>query len=153
MRNLEHQDFGFAPENRIDMNINPPLPTYSQEHLQALYRSIQDRLGQLPNVQSVSLALYSPLNHDNWGEMIAVEGKGEPSTDMRNNSSWDRISQNYFATMGQTIVRGRDFHPTIRVPVGWQSSTKPLRSGTSTAKIRWANISGWTPRNTRSSSK
>ncbi len=112
LQRLEHQDLGFASENRIEVNINPPLPSYTQEHLQALYRAVQERLGQLPNVQSVSLALYSPLNHDNWGEMVAVEGKAQVSTDMRDNVSWDRVSENYFSTMGQTILRGRDFHPS-----------------------------------------
>ncbi len=74
LRNLEHQDLGFASQNRISVAINPPLPTYTPERLDALYREIEDRLVQLPNVQKASLALYSPLAGENWGEMVAVEG-------------------------------------------------------------------------------
>ena len=112
LRNLEHQDFGFATANRVTVDINPPLPSYTQEHLDALYRAIGDRLRQLPNVQSVSLALYSPLDFDNWGEYVAVEGKGDPKPGDESESSWDRVSHNYFSTMGQSIVRGREFDET-----------------------------------------
>ena len=51
LRNLEHQDLGFATQNRISVAINPPLPSYTPERLDALYREIEDRLVQLPNVQ------------------------------------------------------------------------------------------------------
>ena len=109
LRNLEHQDFGFATTNRVTVDINPPLPSYTPERLDALYRAIEDRLQQLPNVQSVSLALYSPLSFDNWGEFVAVEGKGDPKPSEESGSSWDRVSRQYFSTIGQSIVRGRDF--------------------------------------------
>jgi len=109
LRNLEHQDFGFEVPNRVLVEMNSPMPSYSQEHLQALYRAVEDRLLQLPNVDSVSLALYSPLSFDNWGEFIAVEGKGDPKPSDESGSSWDRVSHSYFSTIGQRIVRGRDF--------------------------------------------
>ena len=109
LRNLEHQDFGFTTANRVLVEMNPPLPGYTPERLDALYRAIEDRLLQLPNVQSVSLALYSPLSFDNWGEYVAVEGKGDPKPSEESNSSWDRVSHQYFSTIGQSIVRGRDF--------------------------------------------
>ena len=109
LRNLEHQDLGFVSHDRISVAINPPLPTYTPERLDALYRQIEDRLVQLPNVQKASLALYSPLAGENWGEMVAVEGRGDPKPSEENASSWDRVSRQYFSTIGQNIVRGRDF--------------------------------------------
>jgi predicted permease len=110
LRNLQHQDLGFATQNRISVTINQPLATYTPERLDALYREIEDRLAQLPNVQKVSLALYSPLSGDNWGEWVAVEGKGDPKPSEENGASWDRVSRQYFSTVGQNIVRGRDFN-------------------------------------------
>ena len=109
LRNLEHQDLGFATQNRISVWMNSPLPSYSLERLDTLYRAIEDRLAQVPNVQSVSLALYSPLSGTNWGEGIAVEGRGDPKPVPENDSSWDRVSRQYFSTIGERIVRGRDF--------------------------------------------
>ncbi|HUI85019.1 MAG TPA: ABC transporter permease [Candidatus Binatia bacterium] len=109
LRNLERQDLGFAVDHRISVAINPPLASYTPERLDALYRAIEDRLAQLPNVQSVSLALYSPMSGENWGEMVAVEGKGDPKPIDANGSSWDRVSRQYFSTIGENVVRGRDF--------------------------------------------
>ena len=48
-----------------------------------LYRAIEDRLLQLPNVQSASLALYSPLSRDNWGEYGRGRGQGRSQTERR----------------------------------------------------------------------
>ena len=109
LRNLESQDFGFDIHNRISVQINPPLDRYTPEHLDALYRAIEDGLVRLPNVQSASLAGYGPLSGNNWGELIAVEGRGDPKADMAEGVSWDRVSRQYFSTVGQRIVRGRDF--------------------------------------------
>ena len=109
LRNLEHQDLGFTTQNRISVAINPPLPSYTPERLDALYREIEDRLVQLPNVQKASLALYSPMSGNNWGEIVAVEGRGDPKPSEENASSWDRVSHQYFSTIGENIVRGRDF--------------------------------------------
>jgi predicted permease len=107
LRNLQKQDFGFLPQDRVMVSINPPSPTYTQEHLQSIYRSLQDRLHQIPGVQDVSLALYAPMEGNNWGELAAIEGKGDPS--MSDETSWDRVSSNYMNVIGQQIVRGRNF--------------------------------------------
>ena len=109
LRNLESQDFGFDVQNRISVQINPPLDSYTPEQLDALYRAIEDGLVRLPNVQSASLAAYSPLSGNNWGEMIAIEGRGDPTATQAESVSWDRVSRQYFSTVGQRIVRGRDF--------------------------------------------
>jgi len=109
LRNLESQNFGFDVQNRMSIQINPPLDSYTPEHLDALYRAIEDGLGRLPNVQSASLAAYSPLSGNNWGEFIAIEGRGEPTATQAEIVSWDRVSRQYFSIVGQRIVRGRDF--------------------------------------------
>ena len=109
LRNLEDQDFGFEVQNRISIQINPPLDSYTPEHLDALYRAIEDGLVRLPNVQSASLAAWSPLSGNNWGEFIAVEGRGDPKATESETVSWDRVSLNYFSTVGQRILRGRNF--------------------------------------------
>ncbi len=109
LRNLESQDFGFAVQNRMSIQINPPLDSYTLERLDVLYREIEDGLVRLPNVQSASLAAWSPLSGNNWGEVIAVEGRGDPKVAQPEVVSWDRVSHQYFSTVGQRIVRGRDF--------------------------------------------
>ncbi len=115
LRNLEHQNFGFATDNRVMVELNPPNASYTPERLDALYREIEDRLTQIPNVQSASLALYSPMSFDNWGEMVAIEGKGDPKPTEESQASWDRVSRQYFSTIGQKPCK-RAVISTVAIP-------------------------------------
>ena len=112
LHNLEHQVFGFETNNRINVSVNPPPVTYSQERLDALYRDLGDRLNRVPGIERSTLALYAPLT-DNWGESILVAGHPAPSIyDDNSVASWDRVSPGYFQTVGQAIIRGRGLADT-----------------------------------------
>jgi predicted permease len=61
-------------------------------------------------VKSVSYSLYSPMEGNNWGTGIYIEGQAPPSPDSDfNEASWDRISPAYFSTIGTKLVSGRTF--------------------------------------------
>ncbi len=107
MQKMEHQNFGFETENRVNLRINAPFTAYSPEKLDATYRALQERLSRIPGVQTATLAQYTPFT-DNWGELIVRQGHGTPNvTDDSNNSSWDHVGPGYLEAMGQTLVRGR----------------------------------------------
>ena len=111
LHNLEHQDFGFETNNRINVSVNPP-PVITSERLDALYRDLGERLNRVPGIERSTLALYAPLT-DNWGEFILVAGHPAPSINDDNSvASWDRVSPGYFQTVGQAIIRGRGFADT-----------------------------------------
>ena len=108
MRNLEHQNFGIQTTNRYVMHLDPAGAGYTPAKLPALYQALEQRFGALPGVQSVGLALYSTLEGNNWGEGFRVEGRPEPGpNDIP--SSWDRVSPQFFETVGQPVIRGRGF--------------------------------------------
>ncbi len=107
--NLQHQDFGLQTENRYVVHIDPAGAGYTSEKLPALYQALEQRFGALPGVQSVGLALYSALEGNNWGEGVRVEGRPEPGPNEHNGSSWDRVSPQFFETVGEPIIRGRGF--------------------------------------------
>ena len=52
------------------------------------------------------------MSGENWGEMVAIEGRGDPKMSDDYASSWDRVSRHYFTNVGQNVVRGRDFDRT-----------------------------------------
>jgi predicted permease len=106
LRNLEHMDVGFDPTNRVMIEMNQPPASYTPEHLQTLYRALQERLERIPGVERAALAMYTPYT-DNWGEGIVVEGKDPALFTDNGGSSWDRVGPGYFETIGQPILRGR----------------------------------------------
>jgi len=106
LQKMEHQDFGFETDHRVNIGVNAPFSGYSPEKLDTMYRELQNRLSHIPGVQRAALALYSPFT-DNWGEMIIREGHGVPNVSEDQGSSWDHVSPGYLEAMGQHILRGR----------------------------------------------
>jgi predicted permease len=106
--NLEHQDFGFQPKERVTVSLNSPPASYTPGRLNALYRELEARLKAMPGIEDEGLALYNPLTN-NWGEEILVEGHPPPKVGDEDGSSWDRVSTGYFAAVGQRVLRGRGF--------------------------------------------
>jgi predicted permease len=108
LNKLEHQDFGYQVQNRVEVNMNRPPATYTQPQLAALYRQMEDHLNRLPGVHGAGLALYNPLT-DNWGELIMVAGHPPAKLNEEAGASWDRVSANYLQNLGMPILRGRAF--------------------------------------------
>ena len=108
LNKLEHQDFGYQVQNRVEVSMNRLPATYTQPQLASLYRQLEDHLNHLPGVQGSGLALYNPLT-DNWGELIMVAGHPPAKLNSEQGSSWDRVSANYLQNLGMPILRGRAF--------------------------------------------
>jgi len=108
LNKLEHQNFGYQVQNRVEVSINRPPATYTQSQLASLYRQLEDHLNRLPGVQGSGLALYNPLT-DNWGELIMVAGHPPAKLNEEAGASWDRVSANYLQTLGVPVLRGRAF--------------------------------------------
>jgi predicted permease len=103
LSNLGHQPYGFQPEGRLVVQIDPQSAGYTQTRLETLYRRLDDRLSRVPGVISESLSLYTAQQADGiWGARIYLDaGKGPfPAV-------WDRVGPRYFETIGTPIVRGR----------------------------------------------
>ena len=107
LRNLEHQNFGFNPDGRYLVYINPMLSNYKQEQLIPLFRQIHDQLSAIPGVRSVSSATYAPLSGDQWGSSIRIQGKPEPGPRNDAFADWTRVTPGFFETVGAKVLAGR----------------------------------------------
>jgi predicted permease len=107
LANLENQKFGVKTENRYVLHFDPAGAGYSIDRVPALYREIQDRFSALPGVKNVGLALYSPLEGDNWGECVIQQGHPAPGPNSHCGSTWDRVSPPFLDAIGVPIVHGR----------------------------------------------
>ena len=110
LNKLEHQDFGYQVQGRVEVDINSPPATYTQPRLAALYRQLEEQLNRLPGVQGSGLAMYNPLT-DNWVELIMIAGHPSAKLNEESGASWDRVSANYLQNLGIPVLRGRAFTP------------------------------------------
>jgi predicted permease len=108
LNKLEHQDFGYQVQGRVEVDMNRPPASYTQPRLAALYRQLEEQLNRMPGVQGSGLAMYNPLT-DNWGELIMVAGHPAGQFNGESGASWDRVSANYLQNFGMPILRGRAF--------------------------------------------
>jgi predicted permease len=108
LTNLQHQHFGFETRNRYVLHIDPQMAGYQAEQADAFFRQLHDTLAAIPGIRAVTWSLYSPMEGDNWGNGVYIEGQAPPPPGSNfNNSSWDRVSAGYFENIGTKIVAGR----------------------------------------------
>jgi predicted permease len=107
LANLEHQNFGVATANRYVLQFDPEGAGYTIERLPALYKELEDRFAALPGVSNVALALYSPLQGNNWGDCVIQQGYPAPGPNSKCGATWDRVSPHFLDAVGVPVVRGR----------------------------------------------
>jgi len=107
LTNLENQNFGVVTPNRYVAHFDPQGAGYAVDKLPALYREIEDRFSSLPGVTNASLALYTPLEGDNWSDCVIQQGHPVPRRFDDCDSSWDRVDTHFLDAIGVPIVRGR----------------------------------------------
>jgi predicted permease len=108
LSNMHHRNFGFDTENRYILHIDPQMAGYSADKLEPLYRQLKENLSAIPGMQQVSFSIYSPMEGDNWGESVYIDGEPPPAPGTPNHgASWVRVSPGYFETIGTKIVEGR----------------------------------------------
>jgi predicted permease len=107
LRNLEHQDFGFAQERRFIVNVDPELAGYQAGQLTGLYQRIHDAISAVTGVTAVAISSYSPQSGDSWNDSAWVDGRPAPGPKDDLLSSFDRVTAGYFDVIGNPIIRGR----------------------------------------------
>lgn len=100
--------------NRYIIHINPQAAGYKTTEVEALYRTIEDRFHALPGVVKVGLATYTPMEENNWGSDVKIQGEPDPNKE----ASWVKGTAEYFDSVGTHVVMGRGFKPqdTLSAP-------------------------------------
>jgi predicted permease len=108
LTNMQHQKFGFDTANRYILHIDPEMAGYKPAQLEAFYRQFHIDLNAIPGIQQTSFSLYSPMEGDNWGESVYIDGEPPPAPGTHDHgASWVRVSPGYFDTIGTKVVDGR----------------------------------------------
>ncbi len=103
LKKLEGTDLKLDARNRSIVHINPQTAGYTQIQLEALYRTMEERFHALPGVVKVGLASYTPMedNNNGWG----VQVQGQPFLNV--GASVIRANPEYFDSVGTKVVMGR----------------------------------------------
>jgi predicted permease len=109
LANARRMDLGFEPQGRLAVAADAGMAGYRPEQSRALYEEAMRRLSALPGVVSVSSTAMLPLSGGYLGDgYIWPEGDMEPSDAGRPLVYFDRVGPAYFATMGATLLEGRE---------------------------------------------
>jgi macrolide transport system ATP-binding/permease protein len=103
LNKLESTDLKLDAKNRYIVHINPQAAGYSQPQLEALYRTMEERFHALPGVMKVGIASYTPMEDNNNGWSVQVQGQ----PNLHVGASDIRVSAEYFDSVGTRVVMGR----------------------------------------------
>jgi predicted permease len=114
LNKAENVDMKLDTTNRYIAHINPQAAGYKNTEVEPLYQTIVDRFHDIPGVLKVGLATYTPMEQNNWGSGVKVQG--EP--DLNKGASWVKGTPEYFDSVGTRVVMGRGFLPqdTLNAP-------------------------------------
>jgi putative ABC transport system permease protein len=109
LRLLNH-DPGFTTENLVAASISPPSDKYkTKQQLVSLYEQIAADIKAMPGVQSVGYVSAGPQFGGIEPTDVLPEGGAATGAGDSTQAIYFNTSQNYFATMGIPLLRGRDF--------------------------------------------
>ncbi|HET9743547.1 MAG TPA: ABC transporter permease [Terriglobales bacterium] len=107
LRHLERQSFGFDTNGRLMVSVSPPTQ-YPPERLPEFYRRLEESLTRIPGVEDASYSLYGPMDFNGWSEPVSINGQEIVKPLEHGKWPWEnRVSANYFLTVGTRILRGR----------------------------------------------
>ena len=107
LRLLKH-DPGFTTENLVAASVSAPMDKKRQQVV-SLYEQIAEDIKAMPGVESVGFVSAGPQFGGFESTDVLPEGMASTGTGDYPQAVYFNASQNYFATMGIPLLRGRDF--------------------------------------------
>jgi len=132
--NLNTTSLGFDPHNLLLLSIQAPPARYPAPQDIALHQRIEDRIAQVPGVQSVTLIENPLIGHNISNTLFLPTGQPRPTVDNEDRDV-NGVGRNFFETYRIPILDGRSFGPT-------DTATSPLVAviNQSLAHIVYPNI-------------
>jgi predicted permease len=102
--NAQSVQLGFHADRVLTTPIDLGRAGYSEAQGSLLYKQLLSNVDRIPGVSAASLAVTAPLG-GSWRTSYRIAG--ESAGDAQ--AAYNIVSPGYFATMGVTLIRGRDF--------------------------------------------
>jgi len=108
-------NLGFQPAGRVLARVDLNDVGYQVAEQQAFYARWLERTAALPGVQSVSLAHRLPLGTGSSSMQISPAERPLLPEENRTTINVFQVAPDYFATMGATLLQGREFNQHDRI--------------------------------------
>lgn len=102
-------DPGFRLTNILTAGFDTSLVRYTPQQTHQFYRTLRDRVGELPGVRGVALGSYVPFTPQQRSEAVVPEGFTFPKSQVNAEILTSVVDENYFAVMRTSVLRGRAF--------------------------------------------
>jgi len=107
--NLKNVDLGLQPAHVLQFSVAPQLNGYDEARSLALYRQLEDRVGALPGVQSLSAAQEPLIADDDRGSNVTVEGEPTELAGTRD-ALRNAVGPGHFSNLRIPLLKGREFN-------------------------------------------
>ena len=104
---LATQDAGLRREGILVTGVGFTRLKLPAERRLAFKNELLERIRAVPGVEAASDANILPLSGSGWNNAVWIDG-ADPNG--KQNTFFSRVSQDYFKTMGNTLLAGRDFN-------------------------------------------
>jgi predicted permease len=109
-RNAESMYFGFDPSHVLNLTMDTDNVGFDKARAHQFYRELEDKVRVLPGVRNVALASTVPMGYNGSTTQVFVQGKTAADKQDAPVIPFNRVSQDYFATMRVPILHGRVFN-------------------------------------------
>jgi len=99
---------GFDPSHVVNFYMDPTEIGYHNAQTAAFYKTLLDRVRAMPGVVSATTANTAPMGYYGNGDSLVIDGYTVPQGQPRPASRYIVISNDYFRTMGISVLRGRE---------------------------------------------
>jgi predicted permease len=107
LRNLRNVDPGFNTHNLLTFGLDPTLIGYKTPQIDAFYRDLQQRIGAIPGVESVSYSNSTLLSGSLWITGFHLEGAPK---DQESDADYLPVGAGFFSTLHMRLLSGRNFN-------------------------------------------
>jgi predicted permease len=109
LQRIRNSSPGFSTHGVLDTAVNLVSAGYDAPRAQTFQDELLDRVRALPGVESAAFGRMTPLDYGSFSSTaIAVDGY-QPPPDEQPIVQYNEVGPEYFATMGISLVSGREF--------------------------------------------
>ena len=108
LANLSKAHLGFNPANILLFDIQQPNTRYPAPQDIELHRELEERLSQVPGVDSLTLSQATLISGSRWSYDFTPAGRSTKEAD-KVSANFNAVGTHFFSTFGIPVLEGRSF--------------------------------------------